>query len=61
MPRWNRVYRGLAVHKAEAFPGEHEAIIDEALWAQVHDMLANNRVARIAVARAPAPALLRGL
>ena len=22
----NRVYRGLAVHKAEAFPGEHEAI-----------------------------------
>lgn len=57
----NRVYRGLAVHKAEAFPGEHEAIIDEALWAEVHDVLANNRVARIAVARAPAPALLRGL
>lgn len=51
----------LAVHKAEAFPVEHEAIIDEALWAEVHDVLANNRVARIAVARAPAPALLRGL
>ena len=28
----NRVYLGEAVHKGTAYPGEHEAIIDAALW-----------------------------
>ena len=28
----NRTYRGLTVHKTEAFPGKHEPIIDEHLW-----------------------------
>src|ERR1700716_1780689 len=28
----NRTYRGMTVHKTEAYPGQHEAIIDEGLW-----------------------------
>ena len=32
----NRVYIGEAVHKGTAYPGEHEAIIDRALWDKVH-------------------------
>ena len=27
----NRTYRGLAVHKKEAYPGQHEAIIGDEL------------------------------
>lgn len=47
----NRVYRGLAVHKDEIYTGEHAAIIDQKLWDEVHAVIANNRVARAAVAR----------
>ena len=28
----NRVYRGEAVHKGTAYPGEQDAIIDDILW-----------------------------
>ncbi len=35
----NRVYVGEAVHKGTAYPGEHQAIIDRALWDQVHSIL----------------------
>ncbi len=38
---YNKVYRGLAVHKGEAYPGEHDAIIDEPLWDEVHEVMAN--------------------
>ncbi len=31
----NRIYRGMMVHKGEAFGGEHEAIVDQQLWDQV--------------------------
>ena len=57
----NKVYLGLAVHKDEVYPGEHAAIIDQKLWDEVHAVMANNRVARAAVARTAQPALLRGL
>jgi DNA invertase Pin-like site-specific DNA recombinase len=57
----NRTYRGLAVHKGEAFPGEHEAIIDERLWAQVQAVLKTSPRARANANRTEAPALLRGL
>jgi len=57
----NKVYLGLAVHKDEVHPGEHKAIIDQKLWDEVHEVNANNRVARAAVARTAQPALLRGL
>ena len=36
----NRIYRGMTVHKGEAFEGEHEAIVTEALWNQVQAKLA---------------------
>lgn len=36
----NRVYRGMTVHKGEAFEGEHEAIVTEELWNQVQAKLA---------------------
>ncbi|WP_295446125.1 recombinase family protein [Sphingorhabdus sp. EL138] len=36
----NRIYRGMTVHKGEAFQGEHEAIVAEELWGQVQVKLA---------------------
>lgn len=36
----NRIYRGMTVHKGEAFEGEHEAIISEELWNEVQAKLA---------------------
>jgi site-specific DNA recombinase len=35
----NRIYRGMTVHKGEAFEGEHEAIVAEELWDQVQAKL----------------------
>jgi hypothetical protein len=48
-------------HKREEYPGEHKAIIDQKLWDEVREVIANNRVARGAVARSAQPPLLRGL
>ena len=42
----NRIYRGEIVHKDQAYPGEHEPIIDEDLWQKVQTTLAANRVDR---------------
>lgn len=36
----NRIYRGMTVHKGEAFNGEHGAIVSEELWNQVQAKLA---------------------
>jgi site-specific DNA recombinase len=57
----NRVYIGEAVHKGEAWPGEHEAIIDAATWAKVHTILQISPRKRAARTRADTPALLKGL
>lgn len=57
----NRVYRGEAVHKGKAYPGEHDAIIDDKLWDQVHAILQANRHSRAANSRTQEPALLKGL
>jgi len=57
----NRVYIGMAVHKGTAYPGEHEAIIDRALWDKVHSILKENPRKRAGYARRQTPALLRGL
>jgi DNA invertase Pin-like site-specific DNA recombinase len=35
----NRIYRGMTVHKGEAFEGEHEAIVAEELWDHVQAKL----------------------
>lgn len=57
----NRVYIGDAVHKGTPYPGEHEPIIDRALWDQVHTILKVSPRKRANNARAQTPALLRGL
>src|SRR3954466_15119289 len=57
----NRVYVGEAVHKGTAYPGEHEAIIDRALWDRVHSILQESPRQRAANTRNQTPALLRGL
>ena len=36
----NRIYRGMTVHKGEAFDGEHAAIVTEELWKEVQAKLA---------------------
>jgi site-specific DNA recombinase len=57
----NRIYRGEITHKGNAYPGEHKAIVDEALWDKVQAVLAENRVDRTTGADAKYPSLLAGL
>jgi DNA invertase Pin-like site-specific DNA recombinase len=57
----NRVYIGEAVHKGTSYPGEHQAIIDRAVWDQVHAILKESPRVRANRTRAQTPALLRGL
>ena len=57
----NRVYRGDAVHKGKAYPGEHAAIIDQRLWDQVHDILGESPRKRANNSRTQTPSLLKGL
>ncbi|MGD9882795.1 MAG: recombinase family protein [Geminicoccaceae bacterium] len=57
----NRIYVGLAVHKGTAYPGEHQAIIDQTLWDKVHSILQESPRARSCRTRAETPALLKGL
>ena len=53
----NRVYIGDIVHKAERFDGQHEAIVDRALFDQVQAMLASHRRTRTTRQRAISPLL----
>ena len=57
----NRVYVGEVGHKGQVFPGEHDPIINRALWDQVQAVAADNRVTRRLGSRAKAPSLLSGL
>jgi hypothetical protein len=57
----NRVYVGEAVHKGTAYPGEHQAIIDRALWDRVHEVLKESPHKRAMHSRTQTPALLKGL
>jgi DNA invertase Pin-like site-specific DNA recombinase len=57
----NRIYRGEITHKGDAYPGEHKAIVDEALWDKVQAVLAENRVHQATGAAAKHPSLLAGL
>ena len=57
----NRVYVGDAVHKGTAYPGEHQAIVDRALWDRVHAVLRESPRKRAANTRAQTPSLLKGL
>jgi DNA invertase Pin-like site-specific DNA recombinase len=57
----NRVYLGEAVHKGMAYPGEHQAIIDQSLWDRVHATMAEGARAKAGRTRAQTPALLKGI
>jgi len=57
----NRLYRGEIAHKDNSYPGEHAAIIDEALWNEVQRRLAANRFKRATSAAANQVSLLAGL
>jgi hypothetical protein len=57
----NRVYRGEALHKGKAYPGEHDAIIDADRWHRVHAILQESPRKRANNSRAQTPALLKGL
>jgi Recombinase len=60
-PDKSRIYRGEITHKGNAYPGEHKAIVDKALWDKVQAVLAENRVDRTTGANAKYPSLLAGL
>ena len=57
----NRLYLGEVVHKGTSYPGEHQAIIDQPLWDQVHAILQESPRQRAANTRTQTPALLKGL
>jgi site-specific DNA recombinase len=57
----NRTYRGLTVHKTEAYPGKHEPIIDERLWNEAQSISQEPPRSRARAAAAREVALLRGL
>ena len=49
------------MHKENSYPGEHDAIIDEALWEEVQRKLVTNRVDRANGTGVAQPSLLAGL
>ncbi len=57
----NRVYIGEAVHKGEAYPGEHEAIVSADLWQRTHAIMGESPRMRANKTRLSGPSLLRGL
>lgn len=57
----NRIYRGMIVHKGEAFEGEHKAIVLQELWKKVQEgraMRASGSARRLGAAN---PSLLTGM
>lgn len=57
----NPVYRGKIVHKGHVHDGEHEPIVDEALWTAVQSQLARKAPPRRHTSNEPQQALLQGL
>ena len=57
----NRIYSGEITHKGNAYPAEHQPIVDNVLWDQVQAILAENRVDRATGMDAKQPSLLAGL
>jgi DNA invertase Pin-like site-specific DNA recombinase len=43
----NRIYRGETVHKEKSYPGEHEAIVEKAIWNEAQAIISENRTDRI--------------
>lgn len=57
----NPVYIGKVRHKQEVYEGQHEAIVDEAIWRRVKEILKRNRLTTGSTVRNTQGALLKGL
>ncbi|MEG3639321.1 recombinase family protein [Magnetococcus sp. PR-3] len=57
----NRTYLGEAVHKDQAYPGEHEAIISQDLWQRVRSINARNSHQRANASRIQTSSPLKGI
>jgi site-specific DNA recombinase len=57
----NVLYRGKVRYKTETFAGEHDAIVDEAVWKEVHELLRSNGRSGGMFVRNKHGALLKGL
>ncbi|MGA8422805.1 MAG: recombinase family protein [Pseudolabrys sp.] len=57
----NHLYRGEISHKGAVYPGEHPAIIDEALWDAVQKQLMEHRANSADRPKGTMPSLLAGL
>lgn len=57
----NRRYVGEVMHQGQAYPGEHEAIIDRRTWDRVHAILNENRPYRASQTRKKTAAILKGI
>ena len=57
----NRIYRGDIVHHEKAYPGEHDAIVSDALFDAVQDQLAENIGDRRSGKFFRSPSLLAGM
>ncbi len=56
----NRLYRGEIVHKGQAYPGQHPAIVPDQLWEEVQRTLAANRSQHLRARAERATHLLAG-
>jgi len=57
----NPLYKGMIDHKGTHYPGRHEAIVPEATWKKVSDLLKANRVKRSKAKNLSSGRLLLGL
>jgi len=57
----NPILIGLVSHRGDTYPGEHEAIVEKALWDQVQKALADKTRSRPNETRSKTPSLLKGL
>lgn len=57
----NHVYRGQIKHRGEVYAGDHEPIIDQALWDKAQAQLASNTAIRRSGKSSKDPSLLAGL
>ena len=57
----NRVYIGEAVHKGQAYPGQHQGLISKEIWEKAQSIHGPNPHQRARTTSAKAPALLRGI
>src|ERR1035438_3550098 len=60
-PLTNVLYTGMVDHKGVLYTGEHDRIIDQETWDQVHETLRHNGSTKGATVRNKLGALLRGL